>query len=160
MATKSEMTQLMIERYRSAGQPWPATAKEIALWAINTRNWEAPPSALVNQCAEEIARAMRDEYVKDSQGRRVRTKHAATYTRGSEQFSFWDDIRTATPEHMQLAFQQRRQQVVGDCNQLKMDVDSYNENRKPERPVQVVFNFELDLAELDLARRKAARKAA
>jgi hypothetical protein len=50
---------------------------------------------------------------------------------------------------MEIAFQQRRQQIVGDCNQLKIDVDSYNENRKPTRPIQMVFDFTPDLKETE-----------
>ena len=49
---------------------------------------------------------------------------------------------------MQAAFAQRRQQIVGDCHRLKIDVDSYNENRSPEQPIQMVFDFSDDLAEL------------
>jgi hypothetical protein len=52
---------------------------------------------------------------------------------------------------MEIAFQQRRQQIVGDCRQLKVDVDSYNENAKPDRPIQMVFDFRADLAELEAA---------
>jgi hypothetical protein len=50
---------------------------------------------------------------------------------------------------MGIAFQQRRQQIVGDCRQLKSDVDSYNENRNPSSPIQMVFDFTLDLVELE-----------
>ncbi len=50
---------------------------------------------------------------------------------------------------MEVAFQQRRQQIVGDCRQLKTDVDSYNENANSEQPIQMVFDFTDDLAELD-----------
>lgn len=56
------------------------------------------------------------------------------------------DIRTADPHHMQIAFQQRRRLVVGDCRQLKTDVDSYNENAEPSLPIQMVFDFTADLA--------------
>jgi len=40
---------------------------------------------------------------------------------------------------------------VADCLQLKNDVDSYNENRKPVSPMQMIFDFTDDLAELELA---------
>ena len=50
---------------------------------------------------------------------------------------------------MATAFQQRRQQILGDCRQLKIDVDSYNENRWPDEPIQMIFDFTLDLAELE-----------
>ncbi len=51
---------------------------------------------------------------------------------------------------MQTAFQQRRQQIVGDCRQLKTDVDSYNENANPDTSIQMVFDFRQDLTELEV----------
>ena len=51
---------------------------------------------------------------------------------------------------MEVAFQQRRQQIVGDCRQLKTDVDSYNENGDLSQPIQMIFDFTEDLAELEL----------
>ncbi len=61
------------------------------------------------------------------------------------------DIRSAPRQHMRVAFQQRRQQVVGDCRQLKADVDSFNENRSADAPIQMIFDFTLDLEELEAA---------
>ena len=117
--TKNEQLQAIAKEYQSAGQKWPASTREIAEWAIKTERWVPHPSAIVNQCAEELSRAMREEYVRDSQGRKIRTKHAATYQNGTEQLVLWDDIRTASHKHMERAFQQRRQQILGDCKQLK-----------------------------------------
>jgi hypothetical protein len=101
---------------------------------------------------------MREEYYVDPQGRSVRRKHAARVILHGEQRTLWDDIRTVEPQHMRIAFQQRRQQIVGDCWQLKLDADSYNENRNFDRPIQMIFDFEQDLAELEamgsLARQK------
>ncbi len=151
--TKNEQLQAIAEEYRNAGEKWPATMRELAEWAIKTRKWVPHPSAIVNQCAEELSKAMREEYVKDTQGRKIRTKHAATFKQGSEQLVLWDDIRTASHNHMQRAFQQRRQQILGDCKQLKNDVDSYNENRLPVVPIQTVFDFTIDLEEIELARK-------
>ena len=89
---------------------------------------------------------MREEYITDPQGRTVRAKHVACY----EQVPLWGDIRTAPREHMEMAFQQRRQQIVGDCRQLKVDVDSYNQNyNNGELPIQMIFDFTLDLEELE-----------
>ena len=92
---------------------------------------------------------MREEYVTDPQGRRVRAKHVAIVDRAGEQLPLWADILTATREHMQIAFQQRRQQIVGDCRQLKADVDSYNENYNDALPIQMVFDFTEDVEELE-----------
>jgi hypothetical protein len=150
----SEQVQKMVKTYRTEGGKWPASAREIAQWAISTRHWAPQPSAIVSQCADQIAKALRDEYYTDPQGRRVRLNHAAHNI--GEQYVLWDDIRTAEPKHMLLAFQQRRQQILGDCKQLKSDADSYNENRQPDIKIQMIFDFTLDLEENELARRRAA----
>jgi hypothetical protein len=71
--------------------------------------------------------------------------------RDGEQYAFWADIRSAAREQMEIAFQQRRLQVIGECRQLKTDVDSYNENRNQGAPIQMIFDFTLDLQELDSA---------
>jgi hypothetical protein len=48
---------------------------------------------------------------------------------------------------MRMAFGWRRRQVVGDCKQLKTDVDSYNENNTHNDFYQLVLNFENDVAD-------------
>lgn len=149
MSTYSKQMQSLVEQYRRAGEPWPASTKTIAEWAIQNGIWELPISAAVNKCAEDISRAMREEYMTDTRGRRVRIKHPATIRQNGEQMVLWDDIRTAPRKHMQLSFQQRRQQIVGDCRQLKADVDSYNDANPTESPIQMVFDFSMDLAELE-----------
>src|SRR5688572_20796221 len=121
-----QVRQRIIGPYRRS-EHWPATTHEIAEWAIRNRLWEPHPSAILNRCAEEVARALREEYITDPQGRRVRAKHVADIRRGGRQFKLWDDIRDASHEHMRTAFQQRRLGIVGDCRQLKVDVDSYND---------------------------------
>ena len=50
-----------------------------------------------------------------------------------------------------IAFRQRRKQVVDDCRNLKLDVDSYNENRKPNTQIPMSFDFTQDLAEMAAA---------
>ena len=52
---------------------------------------------------------------------------------------------------LELAFKQRRRQIVGDCRQLKTDVDSFNQNRDPDDPIQMSFDFTNDLLELEAA---------
>ena len=151
MATYTKQLQKIVEDYRASGEPWPASAKTMAAWAVLTRRWELPPAAVVGKCAEDLATAMREEYYTDPKGRRVRLLHAAKVHRGGEQQTFWDDIRTADHRHMQLSFQQRRQGIVGDCRQLKTDADSYSEAHPERPPIQPVFDFTMDLAELEAA---------
>ena len=148
MASFVEQLQRIVRNYREDGQPWPASSRAIAAWAISQNLWQSQRGALINQCAEQLSRALREEYTTDAQGRRVRTKHSARVEKDGEQLVLWDDIRTASRSHMRVAFQQRRQQIVGDCHQLKMDSDSFNENQSHSHPIQISFDFTRDLEEL------------
>ena len=82
----------------------PLARKEIASWAIATGAWKPSRASLLAQCAEDMARAMREEHITDKQGRRVRPKHAARFGEGAKQRTLWADIRTADPMHMEVAF--------------------------------------------------------
>ena len=150
MSTYNEQMQKIVNEYITAGQDWPATTRQIAAWAVRERKWLPHPSSMISQCAEQLGIAMRDEIIVDPQGRPVRAKHAARI----EQAVLWGDIRSASREHMEIAFKQRRKQIVGDCRQLKWDVDSFNENRRPTAPIQMNFNFTNDLLEIEAGRKK------
>ncbi|MGR3177230.1 MAG: hypothetical protein ACUZ8E_04135 [Candidatus Anammoxibacter sp.] len=149
MATYAKQLQRIVTAYMKTDQPWPASTREMAAWAVRKNLWRPQPADVVDQCANQLSRAMREEHITDPQGRIVRAKHVARYERNGVQTSLWGDIRTANRQHMQIAFQQRRQQVVGDCRQLKTDLDSYNENRNQEKPIQMSFDFTFDLEELE-----------
>ena len=145
--SSTERMQGIVMKYRDAGRPWPALKTEIAKWAVQNELWAPHPSAIIAQCADDLARAMRDEYITDPQGRRVRAKHVAHVTKDGKQLALWDDIRTASRKHMQSALQGRRRQIVGDCVQLKVDADSYNDNRSPDNPIQISLDFTRDVEE-------------
>ena len=121
----TEQMQTLVDKYREAGQSWPATAKDLAKWAYENELWRPHPSALIAQCAEDFARALREEYITDSQGRRVRAKHVARIEKDGKQIPLWDDIRTASREHgVRLAAEatadRRRLCPVADgCRQLQ-----------------------------------------
>jgi hypothetical protein len=136
--------------------PWPAPARALAVWAIRNGLWKPTESAVVTICAEAFASAMREEYFTDPQGRVVRAKHAARITKDKTQLTLWGDMRTEDPKFMATAFQNRRQQIVGDCRQLKLDVDSYNENRKPPKAFQLILDFTDDVAEAEAVIRPLA----
>jgi len=153
--TYSDTMREHVQDYIDAGKPWPATARTIALWLYETGRWRPQRSLAILRCAQDLSKAMREDYITDAQGRRVRAKHAATVLLGEEQLTLWDDIRTAKKEHMQIAFQQRRQQIVGDCKQLKTDVDSFNDNNNQGSFIQLTLNFTNDVAEAEAVSRTA-----
>ena len=134
----------LIQRYLDEGGDWPATTRDIAEWAIDNGHWQ-PQRTATQQCAAEIAKALREVYSVDPQGRTVRTNHAVRTKQGV----LWHDMQTASPEHMRMAFQQRRRGIEGDCKQLKTDVESFNENHNTDPAIQMSFDFTEDLAELE-----------
>jgi hypothetical protein len=153
MKTKTQFLWDITVRYRDAGEAWPTTAKNIAAWAIRAKLWAPSPRNLIDQCAGELAAAMREEFFTDDQGRRVRKKHAirevVALPEGKHDQMIWVDIEDASPVQMDLAFQYRRRQVLGDCTQLKRDLDSYNENYNTGDQLRICFDFSEDLAELE-----------
>ena len=124
-STYIRQLQNIVSGYREAGNPWPASAKSIAAWAMKNKLWAMQDADIVKRCADDLAHAMREEYYTDPQGRRVRAKHCATMEVAGEQTRLWDDHQTTTRDFMEIAAKNRRQQIVGDCRQLKTDVDSF-----------------------------------
>lgn len=123
-----------------------ATTTDMATWALSTGRWYPPHDLILRACRIDFARAMREQYIKDDFGRSVRAKHAARVPEGGTQKTFWTDIRKATPDHMTNAFQQRREQIVGECCQLGRDQQFYN-SLHPEEPIQLEFDFRDDVME-------------
>lgn len=86
-------------------------------------------------------------YATDKQGRRYRVNHAVRVTRRGMQYTMWAMLQTAPRAHMQKAFTQRREQVVGDLVQLATDVEVYNEMHGDAEPIQLILDFTHDVEE-------------
>lgn len=152
MSTRNEQLRNIGRLYEEAGMPTPASTRDIAEWAIAHGFYDPRPIDLVAQCADELSKAFREEYRRDRHGRRYRAKHAVTIQlQGGAQLTLWADFDTAPREHMEMAFAQRRQQIVGDCHQLKVDVDCYNDVHSIEEPLQFVLDFTMDIMEIEAA---------
>ena len=152
--TKTEQLQDIVKAYRAKGEPWPASARQIGAWAIRARRWEAETKDQVDQCAAEIASAMRQEYYTDPQGREVRKKHPyreiVESSDGKHEQNFpWIDMLdpNVKHDHVEKAFRFGRKLVAGNCKQLKNSVDSYNDNNKAGEYIEMSFNFNEDMAE-------------
>ena len=145
----NEKLQELYRKYEKDGHMQPFTMHELAAWAYDNELCQPQRSTIVTRLAEDFSRAMRADFHTDAQGRRVRTKHMATYERNGKQYALWADIRVASHDHMERSFQQRRQGIVGDCRQLKADVDSYNQNQNTGEPLQLVLDFTDDMAEYE-----------
>jgi hypothetical protein len=148
MATFNEQLVKIVEDYRRAGQPWPASAEQLAEWAVARERFQITRGMAVSQCKEKIARAMRLEHVRDKKGRSIRKYYAAGVRENGQLVMKWDDLNAERP-FMEISTANRRNQILGECRQLKSDLDSYNERRCPDNPLQVEFNFTVDLEELE-----------
>jgi len=153
MPTYAKRMQGLVAAYRAAGRPWPASTEQLASWAVREGKWLPPTAVLIKQCARDFGEAMRQESFTDAQGRTVRAKYPATLARDGAQTSLWDDVRTASRPFMVVHFAQRRQRIAADCRKMRVDLDSYNENRNPGPAIQTSFNFERDVeeGEMDVA---------
>ena len=142
-----EELQKLADEYFSQSKSGTATTKEIAVWAIRAGKWDAPEDLVIRKCREDFAKALREQYIEDAVGKPVRAKHVARIRKDGEQLHLWADIRRASQQHMEVAFQQRRQQIVGDCRQLKRDADYYNEQHPLEPQIQLMLDFTEDVEE-------------
>jgi hypothetical protein len=121
----------------------------LAGWAYKKGLHKPNAKTIIDVIAADIAQVFREEYRFDENGRRYRAKHAALTKMGNKSLSLWGDIDdpNAPHDHFVRSFGQRRQQIVGDCFQLKTDADVYNDVRKPGDPIQIILDFTLDVEE-------------
>jgi len=148
--TKTELLQEIVNKYIADGQPWPAQRKTIAAWAINNRLWDAPRKSLIDQCAEELADAMRAEMEVDPQGRTVHAKRCAKISEmdaagNMVQRTLWFDRKSRTTELMNISQQQWRNSILGECRQHRIEQESFNDNNPAGDKIQHRLDFEEDL---------------
>ncbi len=150
MATAATKTysQAMIDIKDAYPGEWPATAKDIATWAVNSNRWEMDAESQIRACARALADAMRSQKHEDKQGRTVRTMAAAKRsvidedTGEQTQAWFWGDVRDErNHEHVVIAFRERAKQVQGDVESLRQDIESYNENHLPDGRERLRLNL-------------------
>ena len=147
MATYNEQLQAIFAQYREGVSDDPTDLNVVVEWAIQEGLWKPRPRDLYARLREQMARALREEYRTDAQGRRYRAKHAVLEKgEDGKQMSLWADIDTAPRPHMVKAFAQRRKQIVGDCYQLCQDVDHYNDVSQDES-IQLSLDFTYDVTE-------------
>jgi hypothetical protein len=147
MSTYREQLQKVWHEFERQNGQVPATAREAVQWGVSNGLISMPEVDPVAKLAEDMSTALREEYATDADGRRYRVNHAVRVTRGGVQYTFWAMMRDAPREHMQKAFIQRREQIVGDCVQLATDVEAYNAMIQDQPPIPMLFDFSDDVEE-------------
>lgn len=144
----------LVELYLDAGGKTPYCPRDVAEWAIANGHWNRHKATAVSLCARDLSRALREDYYTDAKGRLVRARHSVREIEetpdGKKQKTLWHDHRTMGHEFAERSFKQRRMQIVGDCKQLKKDVDSFNDRQPSQSTIPLVLNFTYDVAEDEL----------
>jgi hypothetical protein len=147
MATYKEQLQRVWHEYEQTHGHIPASLREAVQWGVSKRMIQAPEVDPLAKLIEDMSDALREEYATDAEGRRYRVNHAIRVTRAGVQYTFWAVMKDAPREHMQKAFIQRREQIVGDCVQLATDVEAYNAMKSDQPPIPMLFDFRDDVEE-------------
>src|SRR5258708_3264704 len=153
VATKTELLQHIWHQYDAGHKHKPTSAREAVEWAVADGLLELPEVDPFDVLAGQMSHALREEYDTYANGQRYRVNHAIRVTKGGVQYTFWAMMGFAPHEHMEIAFTQRRDQIVGDNLHLKIAVDVYNEMNKGKRPsIQLVLDYTDDVAEKQIMR--------
>jgi hypothetical protein len=159
MSTKTEQLQQIWHNYDAQKEHRPTSAREAVEWAVDAGLLELPDIDPYDVLAGQMSTALRDEYQTDDKGRRYRVNHAVRITKGGVQYTFWAVMGFAPHDHMERAFTQRREQIIGDNLQLKTDVDVYNEMNKGKRSeIQLVLDYTDDIKEREALMAVTAKK--
>jgi hypothetical protein len=139
----------VVEEYRAAGGPWPFKKTEVAEWALAHHRWKPSHADIRRMCADSLADAMREVNFTDEAGRVVRRMLPAKTTRGGEQGTFWDDLRTAPIDHVRIGIAQRRNGIAAECYHLNNMARYSNEHRGPKDQIELILDFTNDVREMD-----------
>jgi hypothetical protein len=145
--------QKIWHRYESGRDHKPSSARQAVEWAVTEGLLTLPDVDPYDILADYMANAVRDEHKTDECGRRYRVNHAVRVTRQGVQYTFWGVMGHAPHDHMEKAFAQRRELIIGDNLQLKTDIDVYNEKYRGKNPeIQLVLDYTDDIAEREALR--------
>jgi len=146
--TKTERLQQVWHKYDTEREHKPTSARQAVEWAVAEGLLELPAVDPLDVLAAQMSDALRDEYATDPKGRRYRVNHAVRITKHGVQYTFWGVMGFASHAHMERAFAWRREQIIGDNLQLKIDVDVYNDMIRGKHPeIQLVLDYTDDVAE-------------
>jgi len=144
---KTEKLQFLWKHYEEEHGHQPIGTRPVVDWAVSKGLLDLPTVDPYDVLASQMAQALRAETAVDGHGRIYRVNHAVKIMRNGVQTTLWAMLGYASREHMEITFTQRREQIVGDCLQLRTDVDAYNELNPAKPPIQLELDFSEDVAE-------------
>lgn len=145
--SRNEQLQRIFRQYEEEHGRMASTTREACIWGVKNGLLLLQTADPYDRLADEMSRALREEYAVDAEGRRYRVNHAYRATRAGIQLTLWARLGVSEPDNVHRALMQRREQIVGDCFQLKVDVDVFNDMYPDRKPVQLILDFKDDVAE-------------
>ena len=152
MPNYKEQIRAIWTQYRKEVSTDPVDLKEVAAWAISKKLWYPRPIDLHSSLAADLADSLREVKRTDKAGREYRA-NIPVRTKGQNGLPLfiWADIDDAPRLHVEKSIQQERRSISSDCYALAMKVEHYNDAHPDEEPIQIVLNFEDDVAEVKIA---------
>ena len=160
MSTLTKQYQHYCHEYMRQHSAKRIDLRLVAEWMIDTGRWKPEKAALIRQCHDRLADALRQECFTDPQGRKVRAMHPIVEETAGKQTTLWEPLREMPRKRAAVAVQQNRQRIVADCRKLKVVVDSYNENYNDGKSIQLSLDFTKDVLEDELARQPKRKTSA
>jgi hypothetical protein len=149
LTTKNERYQSLFSLYRIETGKAAMDMHQVAEWMLK-RGVEAPtPETAVDRLAKQLSIAARDEHRRDPEtGLDYRANHAyKVSSQDGKQLTLWVELETATRPQMHMSLTSRRDQMIGDGTQLKIDEIVWN-NKNPEAdPINMVLDLTDDIEE-------------
>lgn len=150
--------QSIFDRYLAQREGEPVSLDAVAEWAVSERLFFPEPRSVVKLCRDALAESLRSQKRVDEDGREYRAMISVRENVGGAQLTLWADLDTAPKSFVKKAFAQRRRSIVDDCYQVKQAVDHYNVTRAAGDNIQMVLNFEEDVAELEATRDQDSKR--
>lgn len=162
MSAKKNEFNNIVEQYKKAKGITDGIidSHDLAGWALDKGLCKPNFQDEIKLMAEAFSRHFREEMRTDPKGKRYRAKHAVKDKKNGQSRTLWADMDdpNVPVQHFEKAFSQRRRQIVGDCFQLKTDVDVCNE--KKDSNIQLSLDFTEDVAEAEYLRDNEDNKPA
>lgn len=149
LTTKNERYQKLFPLYRKETGKSAVDMHEVAQWMMQ-RGIEAPkPKTPVELLAEQLSSAARDEHRRDPKtGWDYRANHAYKVpSKDGKQLTLWVELETATRPQMHMSLTNRRDQMIGDGTQLKIDETVWNHINSDKDPIDMVLDLTDDVEE-------------
>ena len=149
MTTKNERYQKLFPLYRQEKKTTTLDMNEVAKWMLE-RGVEPPrPKSPVDLLAEQLSVAAREEHRRDPKtGWDYRANHAYKIpAKDGKQLTLWVELESATRKQMHMSLTNRRDQMIGDGTQLKIDETIWNNKNPEEESINMVLDFTEDVAE-------------